>query len=232
VAHELNNPLNNISTSMQILLEELEDPDLGYKRELLSDAEKEVERARDIVRALLEFSRQRAFSIKTVLFRPLVDDTIRLIRGELPAMVNLVVDVPDDIRAMVDSRRVQQVLLNLIFNAIQAMDGGGTLTITARRSSADTFFFRVEDTGRGIPSELLTKIFDPFFSTKSSRRRSDGDSLAYDEFLSNEGTGLGLAICHGIVKKHGGHIDVQSKLDEGTTFTVYLPMERTDDLSR
>jgi two-component system, NtrC family, sensor kinase len=232
VAHELNNPLNNISTSMQILLEELEDPDLGYKRELLSDAEKEVERARDIVRALLEFSRQRAFSIKTVLFRPLVDDTVRLIKGELPAMVNLVVDVPDDIRAMVDSRRVQQVLLNLIFNAIQAMDNGGTLTITARQCSADTFFFRVTDTGRGIPSELLTKIFDPFFSTKTARRRSDGDTLAYEEFLAHEGTGLGLAICHGIVKKHGGRIDVESKLDEGTTFTVYLPMERTDDLIR
>ncbi len=231
VAHELNNPLNNISTSMQILLEELEDPDLGFKRELLADAEKEVERARDIVRALLEFSRQRAFSIKTVLFRPLVDDTIRLIKGELPAPVKLVLDVPDDIQAMVDSRRIQQVLLNLIFNAIQAMENGGTLSISAQRCGTDAFYVRVSDTGKGIPPEVLRKIFDPFFSTKTARPRSDENSSAYDAFLDHEGTGLGLAICHGIVKKHGGHIDVQSQLGEGATFTVYLPMEKVDDVA-
>jgi signal transduction histidine kinase len=232
VAHELNNPLNNISTSMQILLEELEEPDLDYQRQLLTDAEKEVERARDIVRALLEFSRQRAFSIKTVLLRPLVDDTIRLIKGELPASVKLLVDVPDDIQAMVDFRRIQQVLLNLIFNAIQAMENGGTLSISAQRYGTDTFYVRVSDTGKGIPPEVLRKIFDPFFSTKTTRRRSDGNTLAYDAFLDHEGTGLGLAICHGIVKKHGGRIDVQSQPGEGTTFTVYLPMEKADDLIR
>ena len=228
VAHELNNPLNNISTSMQILLEELEDPDVAYKRELLTEAEKEVLRARDIVRALLEFSRQRAFSIKTVRFRPLVDDTLHLIRGELPANVRLVVEVPEDIQASVDFRRIQQVLLNLIFNAIQAMESGGTLTISAQRCSNEEFFVRIADTGCGIPPDQLPKIFDPFFSTKTGRRRSEGDSHAYDEFLTHEGTGLGLAICHGIVKKHGGRIDVQSRLGAGSTFTVYLPREKAD----
>ncbi len=229
VAHELNNPLNNISTSMQILLEEIEDPDLDYKRDLLTEAEKEVLRARDIVRALLEFSRQRAFSIKTVRFRPLVDDTLHLIRGELPANVKLAVEVPDDIQASVDFRRIQQVLLNLIFNAIQAMEAGGTLTISARHCpDADEFFVRIADTGCGIPPEQLPKIFDPFFSTKTGRRRSDGDSHPYDEFLAHEGTGLGLAICHGIVKKHGGRIEVQSRPGAGSVFTVYLPTEKVD----
>jgi len=232
VAHELNNPLNNISTSMQIMLEEIEAPDVDYQRELLVDAEKEVERARDIVRALLEFSRQRAFSIKNVLFRPLVEDTLKLIKGELPATVDLVVDVPDDIQAAVDFRRIQQVLLNLIFNAIQAMENGGTLTISAQRCNPDEFFFRVTDTGVGIPPEFLRKIFDPFFTTKTERRRREGDSRIYEGFLSHEGTGLGLAICHGIVKKHGGRIEVESNLDAGTSFTVYLPMEKADDLIR
>lgn len=230
VAHELNNPLNNISTSMQIILEEIDAPDVDYQRALLIDAEKEVERARDIVRALLEFSRERAFSIKNVLFRPLVEDTLKLIKGELPTTVNLVVEVPEDIQAAVDFRRIQQVLLNLIFNAIQAMENGGTLTISAERCDADEFYFRVADTGAGIPQDQLPKIFDPFFSTKTSRRSSEGDSQIYDGFLNHKGTGLGLAICHGIVKKHGGRIEVQSHLDEGTAFTIYLPMEKADDL--
>lgn len=228
VAHELNNPLNNISTSMQILLEELEEPDLDYKRDLLLDAEKEVLRARDIVRALLEFSRQRAFSIKPVPFRPLVEDTLRLIRGDLPGNVKLVLDVPDNITASVDSRRIQQVLLNLILNAIQAMDSGGTLTISARRCPTNEFYVRVSDTGCGIPADLQPKIFDPFFSTKTGRRRNESDAHIYDEFLTHEGTGLGLAICHGIVKKHGGRIDVRSQPGAGSDFTVYLPMEKTD----
>ena len=231
VAHELNNPLNNISTSMQILLEELDEPDVAYQRELLTDAEKEVERARDIVRALLEFSRQRAFSIRTVPLLPLVDDTIKLIKGELPATVKLVKDVPDDIRATVDFRRIQQVLLNLIFNAIQAMEHGGELTITAAKNGPEEFFIRVADTGKGIAPELLSKIFDPFFSTKTGRRRSEGEATAYDGYLTHEGTGLGLAICHGIVKKHGGRIEVQSVPDEGAAFTVYLPMEKADDVT-
>jgi len=228
VAHEVNNPLNNISTSVQILIEELDDPDLDYKRELLTNAEKEVERARDIVRALLEFSRQRAFSIKTVVVKTLVEDTLKLIKGELPATVELVVDIPDDILAAVDRRRIQQVLLNLIFNAIQAMENGGTLTISAQRSEND-FYLRVADTGKGIPPELLHKIFDPFFSTKTARPRDVGDVQAYEGFVEHQGTGLGLAICHGIVKKHGGRFDVVSKPGEGSTFTIYLPMGKNDD---
>lgn len=224
VAHELNNPLNNISTSLQIVLEELAEDNLAFKRELLEGAEKEVARARDIVRALLEFSRQRTFSLKPVRFKHLVDDTIKLIRGELPANVAMEVNVEGDIIATLDSRRIQQVLLNLLLNAIQAMEHGGILSISAYRRNDEDFCFQVCDTGVGIPSGNLGKIFDPFFSTKSGRPRTDNDERTYGDILEQEGTGLGLAICHGIIEKHGGEITAESDLGKGTTFTVCLPL--------
>ena len=230
VAHELNNPLNNISTSIQIILEELEEEDLEYKRELLEGAEKEVERARDIVRALLEFSRQRAFSIKPVVFKHLVDDTIKLVKGELPSNVSIKVEGDEGIRAALDSRRFQQVLLNLIVNGVQAMEeDGGTITIRSFLRGDNQFCFEVCDTGKGIPAKDLSKIFDPFFSTKEGTSAKNSNSGAYEGLVEQEGTGLGLAICHGIVKKHGGTIDVKSKEGEGTVFTVCLPIGRLDE---
>ena len=225
VAHELNNPLNNISTSLQIVLEELEDNNIDFKRELLQGAEKELVRARDIVRALLEFSRQSAFSIKPVAIKSLVSDTLKLIKGELPANVAIDVQIENDIQVSLDFRRMQQVLLNLVLNGIQAMDQGGTLTISAfERSSDHAFCIEIKDTGHGISSENLSKIFDPFFSTKEGRCKFENDMRPYDGILEQQGTGLGLAICHGIVQKHGGQISVNSKVGEGATFTVCLPI--------
>lgn len=224
VAHELNNPLNNISTSVQILLEELEDPDRAYKRNLLTGTLGEIDRARDIVRALLEFSRERTFSPKQTRFKDLVDNTLVLIKGELPADVDLEVDVPDDIRGAMDARRIQQVLLNLILNGLQAMEDGGILKITAaEEKEKQLFWFRVQDTGKGIPEEDLPKIFDPFFTTRDVTR-SPGSAASSHSMIKQPGTGLGLSICHGIVEQHGGRIEVQSSLGEGTTFTVYLPI--------
>ncbi len=229
VAHELNNPLNNISTSLQILLEELEDDNLDFKREMLQGAEKEVERARDIVRALLEFSRQSAFCIKPVAIKSLVSDTLKLIKGELPANVAVDVKLENDIQAALDFRRMQQVLLNLMLNAIQSMEHGGTLTISAFERTDHIFCIEIRDTGCGIPAENLPKIFDPFFSTKEGIRKSDSDMRPYDGILEQQGTGLGLAICHGIVQKHGGQISVDSEVGEGTAFTVCLPIGATHD---
>ncbi|MFC1895249.1 sensor histidine kinase [Thermodesulfobacteriota bacterium] len=208
VAHELNNPLNNISTSVQILLEELGDPDLEYKKELLTESEKQVERARDIVKALLEFSRERSFSLKPVRLKDLVNGTIRLMRGEMPASVELAVDVPDEIQGNMDPRRIQQVLINLISNGVQAMEGGGILNIRAyEREGEEGFFLDVEDNGKGIPEEVLPRIFDPFFTTKDV----------------GKGSGLGLSVSHGIIEQHGGRIEVDSEVGKGTTFTVFLP---------
>jgi two-component system NtrC family sensor kinase len=216
VAHELNNPLNNISTSVQILLEELEEGNLEYKKELLVETEKQVERTRDIVKALLEFSRERAFSLKEVCYKDLVDDTLKLIKGEMPANVELRVEVPEDIRLELDPRRIQQAMVNLILNGVQAMEDGGVLNIYACKNEVKgELCFRVQDTGKGIPEEDLSKIFDPFFTTKEV----------------GKGTGLGLSITHGIIEQHGGRIQVESKQDTGTTFTVFLPIHLRDPRS-
>jgi signal transduction histidine kinase len=214
VAHELNNPLNNISTSLQIILEEIDDGDLEFQRELLTESESEVNRAQDIVKSLLEYSREREFSLSREHFRTLVASTLKLIQGEIPSSVRLVVDVPDDIYASMDPRRIQQVLLNLIINAVQAMeDKGGILTLRAYEQENRTgFIFQVIDTGKGIPAEELSKIFDPFYTTKDI----------------GKGSGLGLSVSQGIITNHGGSIWVESEPDQGTTFTMYIPYAKEE----
>jgi len=208
VAHELNNPLNNISTSVQILLEELEDADLEYKKELLTQTEGQIQRARDIVRALLEFSRERSFKRKKVKLAELVENTLRLIKGEIPTHVQLKVEIPADIQGEMDPRRIEQVLINLILNGIQAMEAGGILSIRACAAANEAgFYFEVSDTGKGIPPQDLGKIFDPFFTTKDV----------------GKGSGLGLSVSHGIIKQHGGRIEVKSEVGQGSTFSVFLP---------
>ncbi len=210
VAHELNNPLNNIFTSVQILQEELEDDDLEYKKELLTECSHQVERAKDIIKALLEFSRERSFTLKTVEFKELVNRTIRLIKGERPANISIEVDIPGDINVNIDPGRIQQALINLIMNGIQAMEQGGRLTIKAWKSKEEKFCFQIADTGAGIPQKMLSKVFDPFFTTKDV----------------GIGTGLGLSVTHGIIEQHGGNIDVLSVPGQGTAFTIALPLNR------
>jgi signal transduction histidine kinase len=208
VAHELNNPLNNISTSVQILLEELEEPSLTYKRELLVETEKQVERARDAVKSLLEFTRESSFSPQIVHVENLFYQTLKLIKGEVPPNVKINVDVPEDLEANLDPRRIQHVLINLILNGVQAMEEGGVLTIRASRQKNNGIFcLQVQDTGTGISEEEIPKIFDPFFTTKDV----------------GKGSGLGLSVCHGIIEQHGGRIEVSSALGKGTTFNLFIP---------
>jgi signal transduction histidine kinase len=208
VAHELNNPLNNISTSIQILLEELDENIPEFKKELLEETEKQIERARDTVKALLEFSRDRSFRPEAINFKELVDQTIKLIKAEVPASINLTMNIPEGLQVNLDPQRIQQVLINLIVNAVHAMGDGGDLTIRAfMRKEKKEFCFQVQDTGKGIPEENLSKIFDPFFTTKEV----------------GMGTGLGLSTSHGFVERHGGRFEVESKAGKGTTFTIILP---------
>jgi two-component system NtrC family sensor kinase len=208
VAHELNNPLNNISTSVQILLEELDEGDTQHQRQQLEETERQVDRARDIVKALLEFSRQTDYHVVPVRIQDLIEDTIRLVGGEVPANVEIKTDVLGEIQADMDPRQIQQALINLTTNGIHAMPEGGVLEIRAFvNPDKEEVCIQVRDSGTGISQENLTKIFDPFFSTKDV----------------GSGTGLGLSVTHGIVKKHGGRVDVESEMGSGTTFSIFLP---------
>ena len=210
VAHELNNPLNNISTSIQIVLEELEEDNIESKRNRLIEAERQVERAKDIVKALLEFSHKKSLSFKRVQFKNLVEEAMNHIIGQLPSEISINIDVPEDIEVNLDPKRIRQVLINLILNSMQAMTEGGVLTITAWdgiENDVKMFYFLVQDTGHGISKQDFDKIFDPFFTTKDVGR----------------GSGLGLSISHSVIERHGGRIEVESVPAKGSKFTVILP---------
>jgi two-component system NtrC family sensor kinase len=213
VAHELNNPLNNIYTSTQILVEELENADPGFQKKLLAGIEEQVEKARDIVKSLLEFSREHEFKLTKVNIMELIEKTLTLVQGELPAHVDIVTDIPFDFEVELDQRRISQALINLLLNSVQAMEHTeGSIRIGAYNRAHDrTFSIEVQDSGPGIREEDKSKIFDPFFSTKE-----DGS-----------GTGLGLYVTYGIVQKHGGRIDVSSQPGQGTTFALILPVKQS-----
>ena len=213
VAHELNNPLNNISTSLQILIEEIEEDDLEYKKELLIGAEKEVERGKEIVRSLLEFARERSLTLKQVVFKDLVDSAIQRVRSQIPDNININIDVPDNIQATLGPERIERVLINLIVNAVQAMKNGGDITIRAKNEfDKEGFSFQVTDTGEGIDEKIISKIFDPFFTTKDV----------------GKGSGLGLSIIYGIMEQHDGNISVSSEVGKGTIFTCFLPFHQVE----
>jgi len=209
IAHQLNNPLNNISTSCQIILEELDQADLEFIRKMLTNVEQEVYRARDIVKGLLEFSRVQEFSLKAIPLEDVVKRSIRLISSQVPPGVDLVDEVPWDLILELDAQRMQEVLLNLLMNAIQAIKEppGGIRIAAAADPARQEAVITIDDTGVGIPKEELDRVFDPFYTTKEV----------------GLGTGLGLSIVYGIIEKHHGRIAVESKVGEGTRFTIRLP---------
>jgi signal transduction histidine kinase len=227
VAHEINNPLSNISTSCEILAEELgpdaapEGGDAAFRRELLAQIDAETWRARRIVRSLLDYARDRDFKREAVPLAPLVDDTLRLIRGRIPAEVTIAFDIAPEVGVAGDRQRLQQVLLNLVGNALEAVDGAGTIAIAAGPASgappagalvfghcpAEAVEIVVRDDGHGIAPETLPRIFDPFFTTKDVGR----------------GLGLGLFIVFEIVEEHDGCIAVESTAGAGSTFRLRLP---------
>ena len=210
VAHELNNPLNNISTSCQILLEELESEVEPYHRELLEAIDQQVSKARDIVGSLLEFARQREFELRREDLRAVVEEALRLLRGEVPADVEVRVDVPEGLALEMDKAHMVQALLNLILNSIQEMPEGGLIRIRGRVDrEAGQAVLEIADNGRGIAPEVLPRIFDPFFTTKEVGR----------------GTGLGLSITYGIVERHKGHIQAHSTQGQGALFRLTLPLD-------
>jgi len=226
VAHELNNPLSNIGTSCQILTEEIDGHDIPFKKELLGQIDDETWRARRIVRSLLDYARDREFKREPLPLARLADDTLRLIRGRIPAQVTVTVDIPDGLEITGDRQRLQQVLINMVGNAIEALDGAGEVSIAARRtneplpkgalvfgqhSGGESVEIAVRDNGHGIPADVLSRICDPFFTTKDV----------------GQGLGLGLFIVFEIIEEHGGCIAVESEVGRGATFRVRLPWEKS-----
>ena len=216
VAHELNNPLSNISTSAQILGEEIDEDNVEFKKSLIGQIEMQSDKARDIVRTLLEFSRIKEFKKEKLFFKKLVDETILLLRGHVPSEVVIGVDIPEDLSIVVDKQRMQQVLLNLIKNGIDALQGKGHIWVSALGTGCGTGLDEVEilieDDGPGIDAEHVNRIFDPFFTTKDV----------------GKGSGLGLFIVHDIIEWHGGSISVDSRPGLGTTFIIWLPGEQQE----
>lgn len=210
IAHQLNNPLNNISTSCQIVLEELDGGPKELWRKMLNNIQQEVVRARDIVKGLLEFSRVRDFSLHRVPVAQVVKRAVQLLSSQVPPHIEIINEVPEDLVLEIDPQRLQEVFLNLLMNAIQAIpEGPGRIRLKAEADAArGQAVISVSDTGMGIPPEALDQIFDPFFTLKEE----------------GVGTGLGLSIVYGIIEKHRGTIEVESKVGEGTTFLIRLPL--------
>jgi len=212
IAHQLNNPLNNVSTSIQIIVEEFEKGDPAFLRRLLDNCGQEILRAQEIVKGLLEFARQKEFALRRVRLLDVVERALRLISSQVPPGIDIQSQVPDDIYVDLDSQRIQEAILNLVMNAIQAIeDGIGQIRIEAESTSdamgRPMVEIRITDTGKGIDAQDVGRIFDPFFTTKEV----------------GAGTGLGLSIVYGIVHQHQGSITVDSQPNEGTRFTIRLP---------
>ena len=244
VAHELNNPLSNISSSNQILMEEFRealgkhpdgpcpmDPD--FTQELISQINEQTDRARNIVRSLLDFSRDREFKKESLSLRNILNETIQFVKGQVPTRIDISLSIPEDITIFADKQRMQQAFLNLIKNAIDAISPDeGTITIKAVKRRAmdevdkketdidsylkywgkctldqDTVDIEIQDSGPGIPIEIMPKVFDPFFTTKDV----------------GKGSGLGLFIVHEIIEEHDGCIAVDSHPGKGTRFLIRLP---------
>lgn len=210
IAHELNNPLNNVSLTADTLLEDLDELPREEVKELLEDIINETARASGVVRNLLDFSREERRDLASLDIGTVVGRTLKLVGNQLNLhYVNVALDIPEGLPTIRgDMHYLQQVFINLFLNADQAMDEGGTLTIRAREEDG---MMRVDvtDTGCGMDKDTQSRIFDPFFTTKPV----------------GEGTGLGLSIIYGIIKKHGGTIKVESEPGEGTTFIVNLPLD-------
>jgi len=220
VAHELGTPLNVVSGRASFIASgELSEPEARESARIIRS---QSERMTAIIRKLLEFARRGSPRRSTVDVGKLAERSLELVAtlGHKASAVLSVEGANGPLLARVDPGQIQQVLLNLVVNAFQAMPEGGKVDVRIRPArsrppevpdgpEADYLCIQVEDQGEGIPSDTRSRLFDPFFTTKDV----------------GEGTGLGLSIAHGIVLDHGGWIEVESQPGEGSCFSVYLPRE-------
>ncbi len=208
VAHEVNTPLTGVSSYTQMLLGMI--PETDPKHALLLKVQKQTERATNIAGNLLNFSRGgNSTEFTAIDINKLLDDTLQLLepqmrKSQIEVVKNYSKTVP---KVLGNAGKLQQVFTNLILNARDAMFGGGKITLMTSSDENGEVVIEVSDTGEGISPENLSKIYDPFFTTKGV----------------GSGTGLGLAVSYGIVQEHAGSIEANSKIGEGTTFHLVFP---------
>jgi two-component system NtrC family sensor kinase len=215
VAHELNNPLTGIVTYSHLILEVTQEDDPNKKS--LEKIVGQATRCRDIIRGLLDFSRQRKPDKTLSNINTVMEQCLSFVENQaLFLNINITKNFQEDLPMMVlDASQMERVIMNMIINAAEAMDGDGDLILTTRSIQHDSFVeLEFRDTGPGISEENIEKIFDPFFTTKDV----------------GHGTGLGLAISFGVVKAHNGIISVDSEPGKGTTFIVRLPVKATEEV--
>jgi signal transduction histidine kinase len=210
VAHELNNPINNIILTSEIMKETYKELDDEERQDMINDLVTQSQRAQQVVRNLLDFARESETKTEDLHIDRLLNETIDLAKNQIRlAKIEFRQDIPENLPPVYGDRKLLiQVFLNLLLNAIDAMPNGGTLTVRVTPEKKTSFVaIHIVDTGIGIPKHTLGSIFNPFFTTKPT----------------GKGTGLGLSVAKGIIEKHGGDISVVSTVGEGTTFTVELP---------
>jgi two-component system NtrC family sensor kinase len=209
VAHEINNPLGTILLFSDLLYKEM--PEDDSRRSDLRRIIDETRRCKIIVADLLNFARQQEVLAQETNLNQMLEQAIEAVQHQ-PTFggVHIVRRLTEDLPALeADPAQLQQVFVNLLNNAAEAMPDGGTITVTTRPGGDATLQACIADTGCGIPRENLGRLFTPFFTTKAP----------------GSGTGLGLSIVYGIIKMHRGQITVESELGRGTTFTVTLPLK-------
>jgi signal transduction histidine kinase len=206
VAHEIRNPLNSISMTVQRFAKDFEPK--AYKNEydsLVKMMQEEIQRVSDIIQQFLQFARPPKLNISSVDINGFVRDVLSMVESEARSKdITLTSNLGFTGTVQIDRSQMKQVMLNLIQNAFQAIGEHGTVDISTKHIK-DQFHLVVVDSGSGIPPELLPKIFNLYFTTKS------------------EGIGLGLSMVHQIVSEHGGRIEVESKVGKGTTFRIITP---------
>uniref|UniRef100_I2PYL3 histidine kinase n=1 Tax=Desulfovibrio sp. U5L TaxID=596152 RepID=I2PYL3_9BACT len=209
VAHELNNPINNITLTVDALLEDHADFLDDDGRELVADIAGQADRAADIVRNLLDFSRTERPPLVPLAAKDVAATSLALVKNQLLG-AGLVVEmqVREDLPPVRgDLRSLQQVLVNILLNAVQATPRGGRVTLSVAAGENGETCFAVADSGPGVSPEVRQHLFEPFYTTKGV----------------GKGTGLGLAVAYSLVRRHGGRIEVESPATGGAVFTVCLP---------
>jgi two-component system NtrC family sensor kinase len=211
VAHEINNPLGSILLFSRLTVQQM--PAGGRARENLERIEKETKRCHAIVKSLLDFARERKPLVESADVNQLLDETLKLFEGQF-LFQNIEVARDYDLKLAAipaDRSQLQQVFMNIILNAVDAMKGKGRLGIATRTNAADGVIeIGISDSGGGISPENIDRIFDPFFTTKGV----------------GHGTGLGLSVSYGIIQSHNGDIAVSSVPGSGAIFTISLPMTK------